>query len=187
MKAITFSSVRICPTRPVWTDGCTALEDLLVRRHDSASGMLISPLGQQHAREIASVLRRAFDERLPWLAGLHTPDEDVRFVRDHVLPSSQVHGVMNNKTLIGFIAFREGWIDQLYVVPEAQGRGVGTALLAMATAAWPTLSLWTFQRNTGARRFYERHGFVAVETTDGSANEEKEPDVRYHWRRPPSP
>jgi ribosomal protein S18 acetylase RimI-like enzyme len=44
------------------------------------------------------------------------------------------------------------------------------------------LWLWTFQTNTGARRFYERHGFVAVDETDGSANEERAPDVRYAWR-----
>ena len=42
-----------------------------------------------------------------------------------------------------------------------------------------TVNLWTFQRNTGARRFYERNGFIAVELTDGASNEEREPDVRY--------
>ena len=41
--------------------------------------------------------------------------------------------------------------------------------------------LWTFQSNHGARRFYERHGFVAVQHTDGD-NEEGAPDVRYEWR-----
>ena len=30
-------------------------------------------------------------------------------------------------------------------------------------------------------RVYERHGFVAVGWTDGSANEERAPDVRYVW------
>jgi hypothetical protein len=44
------------------------------------------------------------------------------------------------------------------------------------------LQLWTFQRNTAARRFYGRLGFVAVEQTDGSRNEEDEPDVRYRWQ-----
>jgi hypothetical protein len=43
------------------------------------------------------------------------------------------------------------------------------------------LTLWTFQRNTAARAFYERRGFTAVELTDGSSNEESEPDVRYVW------
>jgi GNAT superfamily N-acetyltransferase len=43
------------------------------------------------------------------------------------------------------------------------------------------LWLWTFQANAGARRFYERNGFAPVEFTDGAANEEHEPDVRYEW------
>lgn len=115
--------------------------------------MLVFALGREHARDVARVLCMAFDERLPWLAGLHTPDEDLRFVHDSLLASSQVYDAMEHGALLGFIAFREGWTDQLYVLPEAQGRGIGTALLAVATAAWPDLSLWTFQRNTGARRF----------------------------------
>ena len=42
-----------------------------------------------------------------------------------------------------------------------------------------THSAITFARNAGARRFYERHGFVAVAFGDGTGNEEGEPDVRY--------
>ena len=38
-----------------------------------------------------------------------------------------------------------------------------------------------FQKNDGARRFYERHGFRLVELTDGGSNMEKEPDARYEW------
>jgi hypothetical protein len=34
------------------------------------------------------------------------------------------------------------------------------------------LDLWAFQSNTAARRFYERRGFVSVDTTDGE-NEER--------------
>jgi hypothetical protein len=41
--------------------------------------------------------------------------------------------------------------------------------------------LWTFRRNEDARRFYERLGFCVVELTDGSGNEEREPDVLYAW------
>ena len=47
------------------------------------------------------------------------------------------------------------------------------------------LSLWTFQRNAAARRFYERRGFTLVEETDGSRNMEKEPDALYAGRRVP--
>jgi ribosomal protein S18 acetylase RimI-like enzyme len=69
------------------------------------------------------------------------------------------------------------------VLPGYQGQGVGSALLAVAQNASATLQLWTFQSNAGARRFYEGRGFIAVEQTDGSGNEEHEPDVRYRWDR----
>ena len=46
------------------------------------------------------------------------------------------------------------------------------------------LQLWAFQRNTAARAFYEAHGFTVQRLTDGSGNEEGEPDVLYAWSRP---
>jgi len=79
------------------------------------------------------------------------------------------------------IAFAPGWVEQLYVLPGWQGRGVGRALLEMAKAENTELRLWTFQRNLEARRFYERRGFIAIDETDGSRNEEREPDVLYRW------
>ena len=141
--------------------------------------MEIRILAADHADEVAQVHRTSFDDRLPWLAGLHTPEEDRDFFRERVFHDCRVFGAFDGDRLVGFIAFRQGWIDQLYVLPAAQGRGAGTALLAAARAEIPELSLWTFQKNVVARRFYERNGFVAVEETDGSRNEEKEPDVRY--------
>jgi hypothetical protein len=54
--------------------------------------------------------------------------------------------------------------------------------MALAKQRSPAeLQLWTFQVNAGARRFYERHGFVPVELTDGATNQERQPDVRYRW------
>ena len=136
--------------------------------------------------EVALVHRAAFDDRLPWLAGLHTPDEDQAFFREHVFTSCKVWGATEGRNLVGIIAVREGWVDQLYVLPGHQRRGVGAALLGKAKDGAPSLSLWTFQRNTGARRFYEAHGFRAVRETDGSGNEEREPDVLYRWDHPGS-
>lgn len=81
----------------------------------------------------------------------------------------------------------EGWVNQLYLEPTHTGRGIGSRLLDLAKERNPGgLDLWAFQSNTGARRFYERHGFVNVAMTDGD-NEEGEPDVRYHWPAPPTP
>ena len=131
----------------------------------------------------ASVHRTAFDHALPWLAGLHTPEEDRWFYRERVFTGCQVHGAFEAGALTGIIAFRNGWVDQLYVLPEVQGRGVGNELLQVAMRAFDRLQLWTFQRNLRARRFYEARGFAFVEETDGTRNEEKEPDARYLWTR----
>ncbi len=131
---------------------------------------------------VAFVLRASFDDRLPWLAGLHTPEEDRAFVSEHLFQTCELFGAFA-PDLVGVIAFRPGWIDQLYVLPGSQGRGVGSALLAKARAENVELQLWTFQCNTGAREFYEGHGFVAIDKTDGAANEEREPDILYRWVR----
>src|ERR1700740_2974741 len=113
----------------------------------------------------AAVHRAFFDHPLPTLAGLHTPEEDRWFFRERVFAICQLWGHLDNQELVGIIAFRAGWIDQLYVLPSLQGRGIGTALLKIAQSRFPSLSLWTFQRNAAARRFYERHGFTLVKET----------------------
>ena len=66
------------------------------------------------------------------------------------------------------------------VDPALVNQGIGTSLLAQAlrTLALP-IRLYTFQANAGARRFYERHGFIPIEFTDGQGNEEHCPDVLY--------
>jgi ribosomal protein S18 acetylase RimI-like enzyme len=131
----------------------------------------------------ALVLRTAFDHALPSLAGLHTPQEDLWFFRERVFQTCEVWGAFDGAAIAGMIAFRKDWIDQLYVLPGAQRRGVGTELLQIAKSSFDCLQLWTFQRNGRARRFYEARGFALMEETDGARNEEKEPDARYLWTR----
>jgi len=144
---------------------------------------MLRPLALTDMGAAAQVHRLAFDQAMPWLAGLHTPDEDRWFYRERVFPTCRVWGHFDDDMLSGIIAFRDGWIEQLYVRPAAQGRGIGTELLDIAKGASERLELWTFQRNARARRFYEARGFRLAEETDGARNEEKEPDARYVWTR----
>ena len=131
----------------------------------------------------ARVHRSSFDHALPWLTGLHTPEEDRWFYRERMFKTCALWGAFDDNVMTALIAFRDDWIEQLYVLPEAQGQGVGAELLDVAKRASERLQLWTFQRNARARRFYEARGFVLVEQTDGAGNEEKEPDARYLWTR----
>ena len=144
---------------------------------------MLRPLALTEMGAAAQVHRLAFDQAMPWLVGLHTPDEDRWFYRERVFPTCRVWGRFDGDELCGIMAFRDGWIEQLYVLPAAHGRGIGTELLEVAKSASERLELWTFQRNEPARRFYEARGFTLAEQTDGSRNEEKEPDARYVWVR----
>jgi GNAT superfamily N-acetyltransferase len=109
-------------------------------------------------------------------------DADVRrWFREVVVPSRELWVAVDEAGVVCGVMVLDGdWLDQLYVDPP--GRGVGGALLAVARRERPDgLRLWTFASNRGAQRFYERHGFVEVRRTDGSANEERAPDILYAW------
>jgi putative acetyltransferase len=118
---------------------------------------------------------------LAYLPDLHTPDENIAFFTKVFHQDRIVVAVEDG--IVGFCAFREGWVDHLYVTPEFQDRGIGTELLRHAMQTYSKFQLWVFQKNSGARRFYERRGFILAEETSGSENEEKEPDVRYIWSK----
>jgi GNAT superfamily N-acetyltransferase len=113
---------------------------------------------------------------------VHTDAEVQRWFSDVVLPTHEVWvAQVDDGSVIGLIVLDESWVDQLYVDPPWFGRGVGSRLLTFAKRQRPKgLELWTFESNHSARRFYERHGFTVVDSTDGD-NEEAEPDLRYRW------
>jgi len=116
---------------------------------------------------------------LPFLPELHTPEEDLGFVRDRLMAANTVWVVEVEGELVGYIAFHEAWIDHLFIHPDHQGKGLGPALLDKALEDGTERKLWTFQQNARARAFYEKRGFVPEMFTDGEGNEEKTPDVLY--------
>ena len=132
---------------------------------------------------VARIHRLAFFTAMPHMPVLHTPEGYLAFHSAVVFPSAEIWVAEQTIVTAGFIAFRPGWVDHLYVHPDHQGRGLGSALLALAQSSATSLRLWTFQCNLGARRFYERHGFRIEQETDGTNNEERQPDILYLWTR----
>jgi putative acetyltransferase len=131
------------------------------------------------APRIAAIHRESRAAAMPWLAVVHTPEEDLDFFARQVLPRARVWVADVEGRVAGFVALEGNRIEHLYIDPEYWRQGVGHLLLSRCLEQDGPLELWTFQRNERARRFYEAHGFVAAQITDGSANEEREPDVLY--------
>ncbi|WP_299531479.1 GNAT family N-acetyltransferase [uncultured Streptomyces sp.] len=151
----------------------TKTDDLLIRRAVEAD-----------AAGMAEVWLRSFTAALPTVRRAHDDDEvrgwfSAVVVPEHACWVAETEG----PSVAGLLVLDGDEVEQLYLDPDWRGRGLGDRLIALAKEQRPEgLVLWTFQVNAPARRFYERHGFVATEHTDGRRNEEREPDVRYVWR-----
>lgn len=135
----------------------------------------------QDVSALAAILR-GWILQTPWMPKLHTPAEDMAFLH-HLIATQDVTVAHRTGDVVGFVARSGAEISALYLCPTARGQGLGTQLLDRAKAETHRLDLWTFQANSGARRFYARNGFVETDLTDGARNEERLPDVRLIWER----
>jgi GNAT superfamily N-acetyltransferase len=93
-----------------------------------------------------------------------------------------VHLAWAEGRLVGFLALKPkvGCLDQLFVLPEAQGRGIGRSLVDFAKTRLPQ-GIWlrTAAANIRARRFYELNGFTARKTEAHPVL--RHPTIIYRW------
>lgn len=139
------------------------------------------------AAVVADLLIRARAAAAGYIpAAVHADSEVRAWVTAAVIPELEVWlSIAGTDQVVAVMVLDGGWLDQLYVDPEWTGAGVGGQLIEHAKSRRPDgLQLWTFVTNVRAKRFYQRHGFAVVETTDGSGNEEQEPDLRLVWPAP---
>lgn len=75
--------------------------------------------------------------------------------------------------VVGYAAVTGNHIENLYILPEVQGRGVGRKLLAVVEQRLTgPMTLRCLTANGRARSLYERCGFTVA----------REEDVHYHGR-----
>lgn len=125
-----------------------------------------------------AVILAAWIDETPWMPRLHTREEDISFmltkIRNHRVTVAEAAAIQ------GFLTLEKDYVSALYVSPDARRNGIGKHLLDDAKSRSERLSLWTFQANMPARRFYLREGFDEARKTEDD-NEEKMPDVEYVW------
>ena len=146
--------------------------------------MPLRPATPADAKDVAEILIEARRLFMPYATSPHSEAEVRDWVRSRLIAGGGVTVAHDAQGICGVLAVsvREArlWIDQLWVRPSLVCRGIGGELLGFALADGGLAArLYTFQANAGARRFYERYGFVAIEFTDGRHNEERCPDVLY--------
>ena len=164
----------------------------------------LRPASSNDAAAVAALLidtRAAF---MPYAPSVHSDSEVRAWVATTLVPASGVTVAELDGRVVAAMAVslavsmsvavsidaqtKVAWIEQMAVDPALVGRGIGSTLLGHAMQTLPRpLRLYTFAANTGARRFYERHGFVALRFSDGRDNEERCPDVLYELASPAPP
>ncbi len=109
------------------------------------------------------------------------PAWKVRFCDDLAVRGNVWLAEVENQ-IVGFIVVikEEQELNQIFVDPNYQNRGIGSALLEKAKEICPEgLTLQTLQQNTRACRFYEKHGFKAGKLSINKYN--GQPNIEYHW------
>jgi ribosomal protein S18 acetylase RimI-like enzyme len=132
-----------------------------------------------YAEETVKMWRQS-KERAISKKDIHSFEDHVFFLNNILKKDNKIYiGIHNNK-IVGMIAFNENEINQLYIHIDYQGKGLGRKFLELAKAnSNGRLTLFTFEVNHKAQRFYENNGFKIIGR--GYENEEDLDDIKYEW------
>jgi ribosomal protein S18 acetylase RimI-like enzyme len=134
-------------------------------------------------REYVEELVRMWRESFEFGVGVVDPHpirEQEQALLTEVVPNNTVRVAFLEGRMVGFIAASTESISQLYVRKGYDRRGIGSLLLQWAKEqSAGSLWLYTFERNAGARAFYEHHGFRIV--ARGHEPHWDLDDLKYEW------
>ncbi len=96
----------------------------------------------------------------PDFVARHTIRRQEKYLLDKMSRGSKIYMLVEDRPL-GIVSVNGSLIEDLYVLPDAQGKGVGTKLLRFAVEKCVgTPVLWILENNAAAKRFYVYRGFV---------------------------
>lgn len=118
----------------------------------------IAEAGRVHA-ESWRESHRAFCSQA--FLALHTAERQAVYLTDKLAGGARLYLLRLDGKAAGIVSVTGSLIEDLYILPDCQNRGLGTALLRYAVSRCegrPTL--WILENNAGAERLYRREGFV---------------------------
>lgn len=111
---------------------------------------------------------------------IHSFENHLFFLNNILNKDNEIYIAVDNSKVVGLIAFNKNEVNQLYIHNDFQGKGLGKRLLDMAKInSDGRLTLYTFEINYKAQRFYDRNGFKVI--SRGHENEENLDDIKYEW------
>ena len=125
--------------------------------------MKINPVDQTNLMAAAEVHGAAWREShreicSPEFVAAHTAQRQAEYLKKELKQGKRLF-LLTDGDPVGVVSVWGDLIENLYVHPEQQGRGYGTALLTFAEGRCKTPRLWVLNTNEQARRFYEKRGY----------------------------
>lgn len=117
----------------------------------------------------------------PWHGPLNKWEKLLVYWRE-LFENKLVWVAETNGRVVGFCVRGDDNIFALYVSAEARNKGIGKLLLDAAKADRDWITVWAYEQNPHALRFYRREGLVEVsrEFEDGS----NLTDIEHRWTKP---
>ena len=148
-----------------------------------ADQITVEEFRADHASELIPMWRESFEFGVG-IEDPHPMAEQEKYFWTVVIPNNVIRVAFLEGQVVGFVAASATSISQLYVRKGFHRRGIGSRLLEWSKhQSSGSLWLFTFERNAGARAFYERHGFKIV--ARGFEPMWKLNDLKYEWTEPP--
>ena len=96
----------------------------------------------------------------PAFVALHTAKRQAQYLSDKLAHGAQLYLLRLDGRAAGIVSVTGNLIEDLYILPDCQNRGLGTALLRYAVSRCEGLpTLWILENNVNAARLYHRLGF----------------------------
>lgn len=85
-----------------------------------------------------------------------------RDLRKVYLPATETWIYEKEGEVVGFISMLNNEIGGLFVLPQFQGKGIGSALVNFVAIKFLELEVEVFDKNSIGRAFYDKYGFRPV-------------------------
>ena len=125
---------------------------------------MIIPVDETNLFQAASIHSVSWKEShrafcTPDFIEFHTPERQMEYLRKKMRSGTKLYMLVDEKP-VGIVSVTGSLIEDLYIHPDMQNMGYGTALLqyAMDQCA-DTPALWILENNKRAERLYRRMGF----------------------------